>query len=180
MERRFVWITHEHVFSIFLLQQHGNKRPEDSPHLIFRQCDLRGKILGTVELRRQNDVLVGLLGRRPRDKSNLHLIGTGQQRLGGPFGQLEGVVLEFIGKHGTPLRIDAITPARRLGSTVGRRTAVFVERKGCHVVLLFDQTMEFGTTHQGCLFVEGKLAVPVGYARRFRAGGIVFIKERIG
>lgn len=163
MHNCLVGITHDDVLAVFLLLKQLDEHSEDTPHLSLLQRDLLGEVDRAVELRRQNDVIRGILRVGPTHKADLHLIGTRQDRLCRPLGQLERIVLEFRGQNGTALRIDLVPP------TGGRRATgrhVLVQGKGGHVLGLLDETVEFGTNNHRRLVVQCKFAIPKGHTGR--------------
>ena len=65
-----VGFPHEYIFAIGLLLQQLDKHAHHGPHLAFVQGNLRRKVLGTIKLRRQNLMFVGILGSRSRTETN--------------------------------------------------------------------------------------------------------------
>ena len=111
-QRSLVGLSHQHILSFFLLVEQLHKHSHHGPHLTFVQSNLTGKILGTIELCRENDVLVSRFLRGAGAKANLHLIGTSKDRLSRPLGELEAVVLELIRQDSTTLIINLFAPAK--------------------------------------------------------------------
>jgi hypothetical protein len=58
----FVRVSHQDILSRLLLLKQLNKHAEHGPHLSRVEGDLRRKVLGPEKLRRQYNVLVGILG----------------------------------------------------------------------------------------------------------------------
>ena len=103
-----VGLSHEDVLAFLLLVEELDEHAHHGPHLTFAEGDLCGKVLGAIELGGQDDVLVGVFGSRSATKANLHLVGSRKEGLGGPLGELEGVVLEFVGQNSTTLAVDFV------------------------------------------------------------------------
>ena len=109
-----VGFPHEHIFSFLLLSKHCHKHSHHGPHLSFAQGDLTSKVLRAVKLCGQNNVIIGTLRVCSRTETNLHLIGTRQERLRSPFRKFERIVLQFVRQDGTALRINSVTPTQRI------------------------------------------------------------------
>ena len=179
-----IGITHYDILALGTLLEEANEHTDQPPHATLGKSDLRGEIARTVELRGKDDVLVGVLGSTAADEANLHLRGTREDGLGGPLGELEGVVLELAGEDGTALTVDLVAP---VDAEMDLGGVEFIEREGGHVLLvvlgtdlLLDDTVQLGTAHELDVVTEVEAAVTVGDGGGLHAIVILVVVEGVG
>ena len=141
-----VGILDQEILAVLLLHAQVDDAAEDAPCIVHVQVDLRGKVRRPELLSAQDDVARRISNLHTRNVAELEPIRVGQNGLNRPFGQLAGVVLEFVGKHGTSLGIQFLTPIHATRKLEKRK---FV--KG-------DATKTFQAMHKnypGIPFVQG-------------------------
>jgi len=181
---RLIGITHDDVLALGTLLEQTDEHTDQAPHATLAQSDLRGKIAGTVELRRQDDVLVRDLRGTAADETDLHLGGTGEDGLGGPLGELKGVVLELASEDGASLTVNLVAP---VDTEMDLRGVELVESKRRHVLLailrtdlLLDDAVQLGTANELDIVPEVEAAVTVGDRGGFHAIVILVVVEGVG
>ena len=183
-----IGVPHDHILAIGPLAKQLNEHADEAPHASLGKGNLGGEVPGSIKLSGQYDMVGGVLDVGPADEADLHLRCTRQDTLGSPLGELEGVVLEFVGEDSTTLGIDLVPPVDA-GEGLGR--VELVEGKSRHVVgvirpagpaagLLLDDTMQLGTGNELDVVTKVEAAVSVGDGGRLHPVVVLDVKEGVG
>ena len=85
-----------------------------------------------------------VLGVLPRDKTELHGLGTSQDALDGPSSQLGAVVLHLGGDYGTPRSVKLAPPIGSLAATLSSGVKLVERLDGNVLVLLVLVSVDLG------------------------------------
>lgn len=96
-----------------------NDSTDDTPTVTEVQVHLASELAGLVTSNAEDDVGSSRAGVDTGDEAELHAVGLGEDSLGGPAGELGGVVLHLGGEDGTTLGVELAAPVEGTAGALG-------------------------------------------------------------